>query len=159
MSDNEIWDREMTMDEFKRLDPALQKERIDTSLRRKVAEIHRWSKSGVPKGIDWREKGGDRTKLRRWHDPKKKLWSWNYDTPDHPRGRNKTAMAKWSKARKLLAARRTAKSREEKDLWKERVLALELQNSTLIAEKASLEDRLRRAEAKIATNNANGRRK
>jgi len=159
MSNNEIWDREMTMDEFKRLDPALQRERIDTSLRRKVTEIHRWSRSGVPKGIDWQEKGGSRTKLRQWHDPKKKLWSWNYDTPDHPRGRNKGVMATWTKARKLLVARRTAKPRDEKDMWKERALALELQNSNLIADKASLEERLRRAEAEIPQNKAKRGRK
>ncbi|EJT05018.1 hypothetical protein [Rhizobium sp. CCGE 510] len=149
MSDDEIWDREMTMDEFKRLDPALQKKRIDTSLRRKVTEMHRWSRSGVPTGIDWRKNGGDRTKLRRWHDPKKKLWSWSDDNPDHPRSRNKTVMAKWIKARNLLAAGRTAKPTDEKDNWKQRALALELQNSNLIAVQASLEDRLRRAEARI----------
>ncbi|MDM9644773.1 hypothetical protein [Rhizobium sp. S163] len=150
MSDDEIWDREMTMDEFKRLDPALQKKRIDTSLRRKVTEVHRWSRSGVPTGIDWRKKGGSRSKLRQWHDAKKKLWSWSDDAPDNPRSiRNKAVMAKWIEARKLLAAGRTAKPAEEKDMWKDRALALELQNTNLIAVKASLEDRLRRAEARI----------
>lgn len=154
MNDEDIWDREMTMDEFKRLDPALQKKRIDTSLRRKVNEIHRWSRSGVPAGVDWREKGGDRTKLRRWHDPKKKLWRWSDDAPDHPRSRNKAVMEKWIKARKLLAAGRTAKPVKAEDMWKQRALALELQNSNLIAAQASLEDRIRRVEAK-----AEGRRK
>ncbi len=150
MSDDEIWDREMTMDEFKRLDPSLQKKRIDTSLRRKVTEMHRWSRSGVPTGTDWRKKGGSRSKLRQWHDPKKKLWSWSDDAPDNPRSiRNKAVMAKWIKARKLLAAGRTAKPAEEKDMWKDRALALELQNTNLIAAKASLEDKLRRAEARI----------
>lgn len=150
MSDDDIWDREMAMDEFKRLDPALQRTRIDTSLRRKVVEIHRWSTKGVPRGIDWRKKAGSRTALRNWHDPKKKLWSWNYDTPDHPRGRNRGVMSKWKKARDLLAAGRTAKPRDEQDIWKERTIALELQNSALIADKAELEDRVRRLEVKLA---------
>lgn len=149
MSDEELWDRKMTKDEFKRLDPSLQKKRIDTSLRRKVAEIHRWSRSGVPKGIDWRKKGGSRTKLRQWHDAEKKLWSWSDDAPDNPRSiRNKAVMATWIKARKLLAAGRTAKPKDEKEMWKERALSLELQNTNLIAMKASLEERLRTAEAK-----------
>lgn len=149
MSDEEVWDREMTMQEFKKLDPVLQKKRIDTSLTRKVAELQRWAARGVPKGINWRDKGSSRTKLRQWHDPKKKLWRWSDDAPDHPRGRNRGLMAKWKKARTLLSSGRAAKPRNELDIWKDRTLALELQNSNLIADKARLEERLRRAEEKV----------
>lgn len=85
-------------------------------------------------------------KLRQWHDPKKKLWGWSDDAPDHPRGRNRGLMTKWKKARTLLASGRAAKPRSEFDIWKERALALERQNSDLIAQKSELEERLRRAE-------------
>lgn len=156
MIDEETWDREMTMDEFKRLDPGLQRKRIDTSLMRKVAELQRWASKGVPKGINWREKGSSRTKLRQWHDPRKKLWRWSDDTPDHPKGRNRGLMSKWKKARTLLSSGRAAKPRNELDIWKERVLSLELQNSNLIADKAGLEERLRRAEEKVRRIEAKG---
>lgn len=149
MSDSESWDREMTMDEFKRLEPALQRKRIDTSLMRKVREIQRWAARGVPKSVDWREKGGSRTSLRQWHDPKKKLWRWSDDSPDHPKGRNKVLIGKWVKARALLASGTAAKPRSDLDVWQDRALALEAQNTVLIAEKAGLEDRLLRSEAKV----------
>ncbi|MBO9124918.1 MULTISPECIES: hypothetical protein [unclassified Rhizobium] len=146
MSDEEIWDGEMTMAEFKRLDPALQRKRIDTSLMRKVAELQRWAAKGVPQGFDWRKVGSSRVKLRQWHDPKKRLWAWSDDTPDHPRGRNRGLIAKWRKARDLLRVNRSATIRPVKEVLAEKVQALELQNILLIAEKSSLEMRLRRAE-------------
>ncbi|MCA1439702.1 hypothetical protein I6F07_05580 [Ensifer sp. IC4062] len=149
MSDDQIWDREMNMDEFKKLDPTLQRKRIDTSLMRKVVELQRWASRGVPDGIDWRKKGGSRTKLRQWHDPKKKLWRWSDDTPDHPNGRNRGLMMKWKKARDILASGRAAKPRNEIDALKERILSLELQNCNLIADKAGLEERLRRTEEEV----------
>ncbi|ANL04638.1 MULTISPECIES: hypothetical protein [Rhizobium] len=149
MSHDEIWDREMTMEEFKSLDPSLQRKRIDTSLMRKVTEVQRWAARGVPKSVDWRERSGSRTKLREWHDPKKKLWRWSDDTPDHPEGRNKGLIAKWKKARTQLASGTAAKPRNELETWKNRALALEMQNTILIAEKAGLEDRLVRSEAKL----------
>ncbi|KQZ44672.1 hypothetical protein [Ensifer sp. Root558] len=146
MNDEEIWDREMTMAEFKSLDPTLQRKRIDTSLARKVAELQRWAAKGVPQGIDWRKVGASRVKLRKWHNPKKKLWAWSDDAPDHPRGRNRGLVSKWRKARDLLRVNRSAAPRPAKEVLAEKVQALELQNILLIAEKSSLEMRLRRAE-------------
>ncbi|WP_434729524.1 hypothetical protein [Rhizobium binae] len=146
MSDEEIWDKEMTMAEFKSLDPVLQRKRIDTSLMRKVAELQRWAAKGVPQGFDWRKVGASRVKLRKWHDPKKKLWAWSDDAPDHPRGRNRGLVSKWRKARDLLRVNRSATLRPVKEILAEKVRALELQNILLIAEKSALEMRLRRAE-------------
>ncbi|WP_428414910.1 hypothetical protein [Pararhizobium sp.] len=154
MSDDELWDREMTLDEFKRLEPALQRKRIDTSLMRKVAELQRWAARGVPHSVNWRQKSGSRTKLRQWHDPAKKLWRWSDDTPDHPKGRNKGLMVKWKHARTLLASGRAAKPRNDLDMWRERALALEFQNSNLIADKAKLEDMLLRLEARVRQSEA-----
>lgn len=146
MKEDDIWDRELTMAQFKALPPELQKKRIDASLRRKIAEVIRWSAQGVPKSVDWRKTAGSRARLRQWHDPKKKLWSWSADTPDDPQGRNRGVMKKWRNARSLLAAGRTAQRRSELDIWRERALALEVQNTQLIAEKASLEELLLRLE-------------
>lgn len=150
MSDEEIWDREMTMAEFKSLDPALQRKRIDTSLMRKVAELQRWAAKGVPKGLDWRNVAASRVKLRKWHDPRKKLWAWSDDAPDHPRGRNRGLISKWRKARDLLRVNRPPVPRADKDVLAEKVRALELQNILLIADKSLLEKRLRRAEELLA---------
>lgn len=154
MTDEEIWDKEMTMTEFKSLDPALQRKRIDTSLMRKVAELQRWAAQGVPQGFDWRKVGASRVKLRQWHDPKKKLWAWSDDGPDHPHGRNRGLVSKWRKARDLLRVNRSATPRPVKEVLAEKVKALELQNILLIAEKSSLEMRLRRAEEKLTIKEA-----
>lgn len=149
MTDDKLWDRELTLEEFKRLEPAHQRKRIDTSLERKVREVQRWAARGVPKSVDWREKAGSRTKLRQWHDPKKKLWRWSDDTPDLPSGRNKKLIAKWKKARTQLASGTAAEPKSDLETWRGRALALELQNTTLIAANAGLEERLVRAEAKV----------
>lgn len=56
---------------------------------------------------------------------------------------------KWKKARDILASGRAAKPTNEIDALKERILSLELQNCNLIADKAGLEERLRRTEEKV----------
>jgi hypothetical protein len=144
LSNGELWDREMTMAEFKAMDPALQKKRIDTALRRKVDLLQGWASSGVPEGVNWRDLAGSRTKMRAWYDPAKGLWSWSDDVPDQPTGRNRKVMARWKTAReRLQKSAPPPKPLSIVEKLQLTVRSLEKQNTQLIADKAWLEEELR----------------
>lgn len=148
MSEEELWDRELTKEELQKLPRALARKRNDTSLERKVRLLELWANIGVPAGIDWSELAGSRTSLRKWHDPSLKLWGWSDDVPDNPKGRNGTLITRWSDALIDIATGPRRSPESDLDALKKRVAALERQVANLIADKARLEEELVRAKSK-----------
>ncbi|GGF01013.1 hypothetical protein GCM10011611_03240 [Aliidongia dinghuensis] len=138
------WDCDLTSEQVKRLNPSQKAARTRTSLARKVELLELYGRVGVA-----REHADaiptDRAKLRRWHDPSSKLWSWSDPQVDAPGGRNAALLARFHDALEVIRVRRgerRIRMKVELDA-KDLVIAnLERQNAELLDQIAQLQQRV-----------------
>ena len=113
-ADQPLWDCELSAVQLSRLPRADARIRNDTSMARKVslvvaaaADPDRHGLNGLP---------NDRTALRMWCDPARRLWPWADREVDHSAGRNSALVASFEAALGALKARREPRpaSTEEK---------------------------------------------
>lgn len=140
VSNVELWDCETPIGN---LDPLVRGHRTDISLKRKVELLELWAKEGWPEDVDPMSLAKNETRLRKWSDPTRKLWSWSDDKPEK-RERNKALMLRWSEAissirREDWKSVRPVETLESLHLIIER---LEVQVADLIAQNSWLEKRL-----------------
>jgi hypothetical protein len=147
MTDDAIWDRELTASEWNNIKRNYGPIRIETSLKRKVEILESWVENGVPGAINWISHAGSRTKLREWHDPSLKLWPWSDDAPEK-RASNKPLIDRWKVAKNELGRKRRQSPAENLAYLKQKTDALEAQVLALLADKAWLEDELLKAKSK-----------
>ncbi|MBY2986665.1 hypothetical protein [Rhizobium leguminosarum] len=143
-SKNFLWDRELSLTEFRALKRSHKHIRVVTSIQRKVTELE----SGQLSNAEILRLAGDRTKFRKWQDAKKGLWSWSVADLDAiiiPKtgepGPNKKLMERWYAV--VQAARGAPTAAEPVQPATESVL--ERQYIDALARIASLEEALARS--------------
>ncbi|TAT84802.1 hypothetical protein [Rhizobium ruizarguesonis] len=147
---NVSWDRDLTLDEFRKL-PRMEKHlRVVTSIERKVVELEvgwqtgRLSKQAILK------LAGNRTRFRQWHDPKKGLWRWSLvdlDCINDPKtglpGPNASLMLRWDAV--IKRARAPVRNEAVSSSEPPRTTELERQYIEALARVALLEESLAKA--------------
>jgi hypothetical protein len=139
MSDEEIWDRDLSPAAWNKIKNKHGPARIEASLRRKVEILEKWSVQGVPSTMEWKKFAGSRTKLRAWHDPTLRLWKWSDDEAEK-RPNCMLLLDRWRAVKEILKSAKPLPPEHEMELLKKKITSLELQIVRLIADKAWLEE-------------------
>ena len=101
------WDKPQGEVDLSKLNNAERRRRYRTSLERKVRILEGHLNAGTP------FEGGcglpvNRTILRGWDEPGKRLWAWSDPKVDRPGGHNRDLIARYAEVIRVLEARATS---------------------------------------------------
>jgi len=146
------WDTPLSPEQLRRLSPSEKQRRAQAAVSRKVELLEAFERGEEVQGVE-DPLPTTRTALRRWDDPKRRLWAWSDPEVDRPDGRNAGLVGRFKAVAERLAkqARRGHRaSAIEAVRQREAIAALIRQNADQFKANVLLAQRAAEAERALA---------